>query len=126
MAKRKSESEHTAMIKTLATHLSNEAYKEIKADHIEHTQPEKITWKSSGEGHIPDVTCVKSEKLHIFEVETCDSIDDSHTEDQWGLFAAYGKQFNKTFIVVVPKSCKQDASNRLKAIDISADVWTIG
>lgn len=126
MAKRKNESEHTSMVSTLANHLSNESYKEIKADHVGHTQPEKITWKNSGEGHIPDVTATKNNKMHVFEIETCDSINDQHTEDQWKLFSAYAKQFEKIFIVVVPKSCERDANARVQTLGVSASVWTIG
>lgn len=126
MVKRKNESEHSSMVGTLANHLSGEAYKEIKADHISHTRPDIITWKNTGKGHIPDVTATKDGKQYLFEVETCDSINEQHTEDQWTLFSANAKQYGKIFIVVVPKSCEQDANNRVKSLGVTASVWTIG
>jgi hypothetical protein len=49
----------------------------------------------------------------FFEVETCDSIDEEHTEDQWILFSAQAIQEKVKFIVIVPKVCEQDAKKEL-------------
>ena len=91
-----------------------------------------IYWKSTKKEHIPDITSnfdkvYASPEQYIFEVETEDSIDDSHTEDQWKLFSAKGQEFRKRFIVIVPTGCKQQALARAKQIGATLwGVWTLG
>ena len=126
MAKRKDQSKHDKMIKAIAEYLKRNNHENIKADISEYNQPATITWKNSGKGHIPDLTSQKNRVSYIFEIETSDSIDDSHTEDQWRLFSLNAEQHSKKFIVVVPKNSEQSAWNRAKKLKINVDdVFTV-
>ena len=126
MAKRRNQSEHDSMVQSVATHVENDGHSDIKADVPGYDRPDLITWKTTKKGHIPDVTSTKNQN-YIFEVETDDSIDDSHTEDQWTLFSANAKKYSKKFIVVVPKGSDQKAWRRARDLGIDIDdVWTVG
>ena len=87
---------------------------------------ESDAYKSTGIGQIQDLTASSNGALHIFEIETSDSIFDQHTADQWRLFAANAKHHGKTFIVVVPKGSEESAQSRITQIGIQAEVWTVG
>ena len=126
MAKRRNQEEHDSMVKAVAKYLKENGHSNIKADLLGYDKPDLIYWESTKKGHIPDVTSTKNQE-YIFEVETDDSIDDSHTEDQWKLFSAYAEQYSKKFIVVVPKELEQQARQRAKQLGIKVDdVWIVG
>ena len=123
MVKRKNQSKHDEIVKSLAVLIEEDGHTDIKADIGGYERPTKIIWKNTGKGHIPDVISTKTSN-YIFEVETDDSIDDSHTADQWVLFSKYAKRHNTMFIVVVPEGSKQDSLNRAIELDIELDaVW---
>lgn len=123
MAKRKNQSHHDSMVKAIADHLKQKGHSNVKADIQGYEKPDLIYWDKSMKGHIPDVTS-KQNQSYIFEVETEDSIDDTHTADQWTLFAANAKQYSKAFIVVVPKGYEQQARRRAQSLNIQlTDVW---
>ena len=121
MAKRKSQSEHDRMVKIVADYLVRERHRNVKADAPGYPRPTEISWKGQRHGHIPDVTTDEV----IVEVETADSIDDPHTEDQWKLFGAFAIGNNKTFIVVVPEGTEAAARRRLRELGVTAKVWTV-
>lgn len=123
--KRMSQRDHDAMVRTVATWLTGNGYRDVRADLPEWPRkPEKITWKHSGEGHVPDATAW-GEKFHLFEVETADSISGKHTEDQWKLFAAFAAEHDAVFFVVVPRGYAHAARAQLIALGISAQVWEL-
>lgn len=122
MTKHKSQANHDNMVKSLADHLIAHNYSNVKADIGGYDRPDKITWKVTGHGHVPDATATASQ-LQIFEVETEDSINDSHTEDQWKLFAAHANNTDGVFTVVVPHGCLQVAKSRLNQLNLQAEVW---
>ena len=124
MAKRRSQSEHDRMVTYTANFLVQKDFRNVKADVPGYPTPEIITWKSTGKGHIPDVTGEGAE-FNLFEVETADSINDQHTEDQWTLFAAFAKQHESVFWVVVPKGSESAAQQRLKELKINAKIWEV-
>jgi hypothetical protein len=124
MAKRKSQSDHDNMVQYAANILVQKGFKNVKADISEWVQPGKITWKATGLGHIPDVTGDGNPAI-IVEVETEDSIFDTHTEDQWNLFYNYAKQHSKEFWVLVPKRSETDTKTRLGQLGITAKIWAI-
>ncbi len=124
MVLRKSQSDHDKMVKYVAKFLASNNYRNVKADLPGWTCPQQITWKSTGQGHIPDVTA-DGKHFNLFEVETDDTINVSHTEDQWRLFAAYAQQHNAEFWVIVPLGSKTKAEQRLKALGIKASVWEV-
>ncbi len=112
------------MIKTVAQILTGRGYKEVKADIEGYTVPEKIVWESTKQGFIPDLTARKDE-LRIFEVETADTINDPHTEEQWKLFFVYAKTNKAMFYIVFPKGCVETVKARLEEIGINAYLWEI-
>ena len=122
--KRTSESQHDQMVRYAVSFLGNNGYRDIKADLHGFVQPVKITWKATGQGHIPDVTAGNGQ-LNLFEVETVDSINDQHTADQWKLFAAYANQHNAKFWVVVPNGLEAVAQSRVSQLGIQADIWEV-
>jgi hypothetical protein len=125
MAKRRDQSKHDSMVKSVADHVSENGHTNVKADIEGYDRPELIYWENTKKGHIPDVTSTSGTQ-YIFEVETEDSIDDSHTEDQWKLFSANAQQDSKKFIVVVPKGYDQQARTRAKQLGVTLhDVWTV-
>jgi len=66
MASRKSQSDHDSMVKKGTIWLKDNSYSDIKADVTGYISPTKITWKSTGKGHIPDITAISSDfPFHI-------------------------------------------------------------
>jgi len=122
--KRLSETEHDKMIEGVINYLVMKGYRNVKADLSGYARPTKITWTSTGKGHIPDVTA-QNGKLLIFEVETSDSIPHTHTADQWKLFAAYANQHGAEFWVVIPNGFDPNARTRLNQLGIQAKVWEL-
>ena len=126
MYKRISESDHDQMVRDVYNHLISEGFSNVNATLEGLPQPDRIYWKSTGNGHIPDVTANNNGNHNLFEIETDDSIFDQHTEDQWKLFAAHARQHGKTFRVVVPKGSEASAQLRLTHLGIQVEVWTVG
>ncbi|MBO8183121.1 MAG: hypothetical protein H0Z28_10075 [Archaeoglobus sp.] len=124
MTKRRSQSDHDKMVRYVVDYLKDKGFRNIKADISGFDKPNKIIWKTTGEGHIPDVTA-ENGSLHIFEVETEDSINDQHTEDQWELFAAYAKKYSAKFWVVVPQGSRDLAEKRLNQLGLIAKIWEV-
>lgn len=124
MAKRFFQSEHDSMVANVAAQLRQIGRTNIRADLSGFPQPEKIIWSSTGSGHIPDVTSW-SGQLEIFEIETADSISDSHTQDQWRLFDAYAKQHGARFTVVIPKGNGYKARQQAAVIGVAPQIVEI-
>jgi hypothetical protein len=126
MAKRKSQLEHDNIVESLVGHLKSNKHINIKADLANHIRPSTIKWKNAKTGHIPDVTSKKDGQAYIFEVETFDSINDQHTEDQWKLFAASARANSKRFILVIPNGSDKKANQRTKELGIEVDeIWAM-
>ena len=121
MVKRKSQSDYDKMVRTIAETLTYDQYSDVKADIQGYDTPDKIIWESTGKGHVPDVTAEKGKEV-IVEVETDDSINDQHTEDQWKLFSACSKKYDADFIVVVPEGSKTKAMVHMEELDITGEV----
>lgn len=125
MSKRASQHEHDSMIEFLADGLYGRELTDVRADIPGYKRPDLITWPGTDKGHVPDVTAYEGEKLNIYEVETVDSINDPHTEEQWKLFAEYAAQSNGVFFVVVPPVEMPAAKKRLKELNLEALVVPI-
>lgn len=105
--------EHKNLVEMMANYYTKQGYQNVKADLLGWPNPSLIN------EYIPDVTAETNNTLIILEVETCDTIDDAHTESQWLEFARSGK-----FEVAVPKNCRDSASAKLSSLEITAIVWT--
>ena len=116
---------HDSMLSTLIKHIVNNGFTSIKADAPKFESPAKISWKTSGESFIPDVTALLNQQGYIFEVETSESLSLQHTASQWRLFSTFSQEHGYTFVVVVPKSSEAVANALLKSIGAIAEVWTI-
>ena len=76
------------------------------------------------EGDVPDATAM-GKQLHVYEVETPDSINDEHTERQWTLFAKYAEEQGGQFIVAVSPMNVNDAKDRLKELSLEGTVIAV-
>lgn len=112
------------MVKYAADFLIEKKFRNVKAGIPGYPQPEQISWKATGKGHVPDVTG-EGDTFNLFEVETVDSIDDQHTEDQWTLFAEYAVEHKAVFWVVVPENSASAARQRLNELKIDAKIWEV-
>ncbi len=124
MPKRQSQFEHDHLLEMLGEWLYGQSLTDVKADLDGFHRPSRITLPGMDEGEVPDATAFGTQ-LQIYEVETADSINDKHTEDQWRLFATYALENNAIFHVVVPPMCMGDARRRLKELSIEAKVVPI-
>ena len=105
--------EHRRLIEAIVSAIRGLGHIGIQADHPLHPEkPDKVN------GHEPDVLSYKNNVRHIFEAETCGSISDSHTEEQWKAF----DRADGRFVIVVPKRCAIDAERRRDELGINADV----
>lgn len=113
------------MIEFLADGLYGRELADIRADIPGYKRPDMITWPGTDKGLVPDVTAYEGTKFNIYEVETVDSINDPHTEEEWRLFAEYAALNNGAFFVVVPPMEMQNAKKRLKELNLEALVVPI-
>ena len=125
MADRKSEDTHSAMIRVVVDCLENDLYTDLRADVPGYIQPLPIILKNHPDAHIPDVTGVKKDEFHLFEVETEDTINDVHTESEWRLFADFAEKYHNVFHIVVPKGLTADTEKQLLKLNIRAVVHGI-
>lgn len=113
---------HDKMIKQLADTLISKKFRDVKADHPDFPdKPAPVVLDTSASFHIPDVTAMGIQMV-LFEVETDDTINDAHTSEEWGLFAAYANLNRAEFWVVVPKASMDDARLRLESLGLNAKV----
>lgn len=127
-------SEHDQLVLMMARYFKGLGYSEIKADIPGWTQPAGIFWTSSPDKkYVPDLTCKDSEgNFLILEAETCGTLEDAHTREQFKIFRAHANNSGGRFEVVVPKECSGN-NTRLKIIQIAKgwgivldNVWTPG
>jgi hypothetical protein len=120
-----SQAVHDSLVKKLAEMLVDKHFREVKADHSDFLdKPVRIFWDLKSAGISPDVTAVGIQDV-LFEVETADSLHDSHVEDEWSLFAEYANNRHAEFWVVVPKACKPEAFSRMELLGLEPRVMGI-
>lgn len=122
MARRVSEAAHDGMVRSAARHLRRRFYRNVRADVREYPTPHRIVSRATGAIEVPDLTA-EGKGVHVFEVETTDSILDPHTAEQWPLFAAYAAERSGKFWIVVPRGAGSEAKSRLQELDLRARVW---
>ncbi len=108
--------EHQEIVKGLINHLKKKNLTIICAAYEDYDECEK-----KGR-HEPDVIAKDSSGLHyIGEAETCDSLDDTDTEEQFKDFSNRQMVDSKKdvpFYIGIPKSCKQELLAKLKELGI--------
>jgi hypothetical protein len=98
--------EHADLIKAMAAHLAAQGYTEIKAD-VEGFDAPASVMTPRGE-FTPDLTCLSTGKFRrhiVVEVETCRTIFDPHTVDEWEVFGREARIHAGEFHVAVPRRC---------------------
>ena len=124
MGKRQIQAKHDKLVAYLAGFLQMDGYTDICADIEGFEKPMWIPVRRTGKWKTPDVTAHKK-RLHLFEVETDDSIDDRHTAEEWRLFANYAKEEGGQFWVAVPVGSEEKARKRIEKMEVEAWVWGI-
>ena len=125
-------SEHDQLILMMARYFKQQGYSDIRADIPGWTQPYGIHWSNNpGQNYIPDLTCLDTNGiLVILEAETCNSLRDQHTQEQFTIFRAHANNERGRFEVVVPRSCLgSDGRTLIKNIAsgwgiIIDNIWT--
>ncbi len=99
---------HDNVVSKIANDLQTKGYT-VAADHINWpTRPPLIN------GHRPDVLAVLNSVQYIYEIETCETYCDDHTEEQLNAFV--NEEPNRTYCVV-PKSCLDDNNNKVNCVN---------
>jgi Holliday junction resolvase len=71
---------------------------------------------STPDNFIPDVIAKREPFFLVYEVETSDTWDTAHSQQQWESFAKYAKNHSGTFYIVVPNNLKSDVESRLSQL----------
>lgn len=112
------EGQHQTMVQGMASHLIQQRYTSVLADHPGWACPAQIV------NHIPDVTAVRADGVgYVLEVETCETISDAHTHSQWSEFAWYAANNGYIFAVYVPQVCLQQSQQQATAWGIRVGEW---
>ncbi len=124
MARRTSQSQtyHDQLVKAAADFLVKKAHRGVKADAAGYERPGEIVWDGEVRGQVPDIRSARV----IVEVETDETISDSHSAEQWKLFSTYATGESLAFWVGVPSGSVSKAEERLKELGIVARVWDLG
>lgn len=123
MTQRVSQTAHVRIVGAVRNYLIRNEFSDVRADMAGCTLPTKIIWADTQEGHVPDATGVKDGQLHVFEVETEDTIVHPHSAKQWKFFAAYVRQHSGSFYLVMPMGSAYAARRELARLNITAAVW---
>ncbi|MBI4280174.1 MAG: hypothetical protein HY660_17110 [Armatimonadetes bacterium] len=122
---------HAALIAFAANRLAALGATRVFADIPHHRPPATLAGLGAYPNARPDATGrLPDQRLVIVEVETCGSIDDPHTTDQWRLFRARADAGGAVFVLVVPARCGERegpalAQARAEALGIHFDeIWT--
>jgi len=126
MAKRNplAQVDHDKMVGAVAQHLVSDGYR-VAADLPGYNKPPAIG-NTLLTQHIPDVAAANGGKKPVIaEVETADSINDSHTDSQWRTFSSQAVRAGSRFWVVVPKGYDGAARLRANALGIQPEIFTV-
>jgi hypothetical protein len=111
----KSQQIHNALIQALATEYEKEGYY-VKADHINHPHGSPPVVNV----HIPDIAAYSNGMLQIVaEAETCDTLSDMQTREQWQAFSSSSYRFD----IIVPKSCLSEAQRQAIIWGVTVTKW---
>jgi hypothetical protein len=108
-------SEHDELVLMMARYFKQLGYTEIKADIPGWTKPDSVYWKSDPSNvYYPDLTCRDTNGVYIIlEAETCSTLNDQHTHEQFSIFRAHATNVNGRFEVVVPRLCSGNDAREL-------------
>ncbi len=78
--------------------------------------------------HRPDVTAwgLEDDRLHLWEVETDDSITHGHTDAQWRAFHLWATASGGAFWLAVPRDSVWKAESRIEQLDLKGvRIWPL-
>jgi hypothetical protein len=103
------QSTHDSLVRMMLNYYATQGYLNICADLENCSRPAKFYWQGRPNyAFIPDLTCQKNDPKGtqiILEAETCESLGEDHTREQFQLFSANALQHGKEFHVAVPRLC---------------------
>jgi len=118
-------SEHDQLVTMMAKYFKQLGYTNIKADIPGWPKPDYIYWTNQPNNRFyPDLTCNDNDRREIIlEAETCQTLNDQHTKEQFEIFRAHANKVGGRFEVVVPRMCAgRDTTQLIREI---ASRWRI-
>lgn len=118
---------HDEMVEQYAYQLENQHDSDaVQADHTDsYATPDPVSGPD-GEEHVPDALQPSGPEKVLAEIETKSSIDDAHTESEWGAFAAWASESDdRTFVLAVHPMQRDAAQDRLDELDLEAEIDVI-
>ena len=108
---------HDFMVRYMITQLLHAGYDKIRADIPGFKKPFPVDF--TGDYHLPDLTAEKNKKLILVEVETDDSIEEDHTEQEWTALYQYTMKNQGIFIFAGPGISRNKFQKRARQLGIS-------
>lgn len=119
-------SKHNRLINSMVIVLSKAGYEDIRADiPVCNKKPKRIVWEGTKKGYVHDITAVKNGELHLFDVETEDTISFMQSSNREKFFASYAAHNNAVYSIVVPTGNEGKTIQQLNKLGVSAGVIEI-
>lgn len=106
---------HDDLVTRMVRYYENNGYSNVKADHIQSPNgiPDLVN------GFRPDISADKNNSTIICEVETAESLLQSHTVEQWQAFSRSYYEFH----ICVLQSCYNDAVSLARRYNVKVNSW---
>ncbi|MBM3330703.1 hypothetical protein FJY68_02485 [candidate division WOR-3 bacterium] len=108
--------EHDQLVLMMAMFFQKRGYSDIRADIPGWTTPSEVHWQNQpDQRYYPDLTCRDNAGVFVvLEAESCATLGDEHTHEQFRIFRAYADTNGGRFETVIPSKCgDQDARTLL-------------
>lgn len=123
---RKDQLAHDSLVLSACRALAGDGFTNLRADVQGYTQPVRVIWRATSEGHIPDISAAKGGVPYLFEIETPDTINTEHTASQLKLFDAHMANNNGQAWVVVPVIAEKEAKSLIGTLGLKkTGVWAM-
>lgn len=103
----------------------NRGFHSVRADisTSRHERPDLI--RVGSDAYRPDITAYSGSELHIYAVETEETVADISCHERWLAFARHADNPERAFHLVVPSGSRDHAKLWLRQLAIEADVMTV-
>jgi hypothetical protein len=92
------------VVSTIISSLKDEKFQDIQASITGFESPGKITWKTTGEGYVPDVIASLEDDFRLYSVETkLGKVISKKEKEKWRLFKLYAASRGGSLYLVVSK-----------------------
>ncbi len=117
---------HKAMIGNMVNILSNAGFEDVRAEiPVCNKTPKRIVLQGTDIGYTPDITALKKEQLHLFDIETEETLPYIRNSKKIHVLSSFSGRVNATYSLVVPTGCEEKATHLLNDLDIFAGVIEI-